>query len=261
MLLLFASLLITGLIAGLLAGLLGIGGGLIIVPALTLILQQQGLGLDRAPAVAVACSLGTMLLTSASAVWFQTRRSAVDWATVSRLAPGMAAGAGIGAVMAAALPGQALLRIFATLAAVIGIRMLMNIQSPRTPVQASARGWWIFGPLIGMVSALMGIGGGSFNVPYLIRNGFLPVHAVAIASACGWPIALGGVIGFVITGWSTTVLQPGTGYFYWPAVVIVGIAGAIAAPAGVALSHRLASTTLKRIFGLLLIALSLRLWV
>ncbi|MEE4296112.1 MAG: sulfite exporter TauE/SafE family protein [Wenzhouxiangella sp.] len=261
MLLLFASLLITGLIAGVLAGLLGIGGGLIIVPALTFLLHQHGVELDDAPAVAVACSLGTMLLTSASAVWFQTRRGAIDWSVVSRLAPSMAAGAGIGAVAAAALPGQTLVRIFAVLAALIGIRMLTNIQSTRAPVKASARGWWLFGPLIGMVSALMGIGGGSFNVPYLVRNGFLPVQAVAIASACGWPIALGGVVGFLIMGWGTTVLQPGIGYFYWPAVLVVGIGGALAAPIGVALSHRLPASTLKQVFGLLLIVLALRLLI
>ncbi len=259
MLLLFTMLLITGLAAGVLAGLLGIGGGLIIVPALTFLLHQQGLGLEQAPAVAVACSLGTMLLTSASAVWFQTRRGAVDWSVVSKLAPSMAAGAGLGAFLAAALPGFVLVRIFAVLAALIGIRMLMDVKLAASAVHPSARCWWFFGPLIGAVSALMGIGGGSFNVPYLIRNGFFPARAVAIASACGWPIALGGVIGFLINGWGTTVLQPGLGYFYWPAVLIIGLAGALAAPLGVAFSHRLPAATLKRIFGLLLIVLALSL--
>jgi uncharacterized membrane protein YfcA len=258
-LLLFTFLLITGLIAGLLAGLLGIGGGLVIVPALTFLLHQQGLELEHAPAVAVACSLATMLLTSASAVWFQARRGAIAWPVVSRLAPSMAAGAGLGAIVASALPGTVLVQIFAVLAALIGLRMLMNIKPDIRAVKPSARGWWFFGPLIGLVSALMGIGGGSFNVPYLIRNGFLPVHAVAIASACGWPIALGGVAGFLITGWGSTLIQPGFGYFYWPAVLVVGIAGALAAPLGVALSHRLPAEMLKRVFGLLLIGLALRL--
>jgi uncharacterized membrane protein YfcA len=259
--LLFTLLMLTGLLAGLLAGLLGIGGGLVIVPALTALLRLQGVEIEQAAAVAVACSLGSMLLTSASAVWFHTRKGAVDWSAVARLAPAMTIGAGLGATAAAALPGQALIRIFAVLAALIGARMLFALQTASMPVHPKPRGWWFAGPLIGAVSALMGIGGGSFNVPYLVHNGFSPVRAVAIASACGWPIAMGGVVGFIIAGWGSTVVEPGLGYLYWPAVVIVGIAGAVAAPAGVALAHRLPAASLRRLFGLLLLVVAARmLW-
>jgi len=259
--LLFTLLILTGLLAGLFAGLLGIGGGLVIVPALTALLRLQGLETEQAAAVAVACSLGSMLLTSASAVWFHTRKGAVDWSAVARLAPAMTIGAGLGAMAAAALPGQALTRIFAVLAALIGARMLLAFQTASMPVHPKPRGWWFAGPLIGAVSALMGIGGGSFNVPYLIRNGFSPVRAVAVASACGWPIALGGVTGFLIAGWGNTVIQPGFGYLYWPAVILIGVAGAGAAPAGVALAHRLPSASLRRLFGLLLLLVAARmLW-
>ncbi|MFP4276693.1 MAG: sulfite exporter TauE/SafE family protein [Wenzhouxiangella sp.] len=259
-LLLFVLLLITGLAAGVLAGLLGIGGGLIIVPALTLLLGARGVDAGLAAPVAVATSLGTMLLTSASAVWFHARRKALHWPTVARLAPAMALGAALGAIVAAALPGQALARIFAVLAALIGLRMLLAIQTERSPLTPRARGWWLAGPIIGAVSALMGIGGGSFNVPYLIRNGYPPVRAVAIASACGWPIALGGVAGFMIAGWGQTILAPGTGYLYWPAVITIGLAGALAAPAGVALAHRLPGQILRRIFGLLLLLIAARMF-
>jgi len=258
--LLFVVLLITGLLAGLLAGLLGIGGGLVIVPALSVLLRMQGVEIDQAVAVAVACSLGSMLLTSASAVWFQARKGAVDWSTVARLAPSMALGAGLGAAAAAVLPGQALARIFAVLAALIGARMLFAIQTTARAVNPRPRAWWLAGPAIGAVSALIGIGGGSFNVPYLIRNGFVPVRAVAIASACGWPIALGGVTGFLIAGWGNTIIQPGFGYLYWPAVIIIGVAGAGAAPAGVALAHRLPAVSLRRLFGLLLLVVAARMF-
>ncbi|MEE4639816.1 MAG: sulfite exporter TauE/SafE family protein [Wenzhouxiangella sp.] len=260
-LLLVTLLLITGLVAGLLAGLLGIGGGLVIVPALTFLLRTQGLTTEAAVPVAVATSLGTMLLTSASAVWFHARRNALHWPTVARLAPTMAAGAGLGALAAAAMPGQALARVFAVLAAIIGVRMLLAVQTTRASRTPFPRGWWLIGPGIGGVSALMGIGGGSFNVPYLVRNGFATVRAVAIASACGWPIALGGVIGFAIAGWGRPAMDFSLGYLYWPGVLVIGLSGAAAAPAGVALAHRLPGTLLRRIFGLLLVLIAVRmLW-
>ena len=252
---------LTGLIAGVLAGLLGIGGGLVIVPALTWILRSQDVAVDIAVPVAVATSLGTMLLTSASAVWFHDRRDGVHWPTVARLAPAVGIGALIGAWSAALLPGLWLARIFALLAAVIGIRMLLDLKPPPLECQPRARAWPLVGPLIGAVSAIMGIGGGSFNVPYLVRNGFPPVRAVAIASACGWPIALGGVGGFIIAGWGEQLLAWSVGYLYGPGVVVIGLLGAAAAPLGVSLAHRLPARRLRRIFGLLLLLVAVRmLW-
>ncbi len=259
-LLLLLLLLITGLLAGLLAGLLGIGGGLVIVPILSLLLRARGMDVELAAPVAVATSLGTMLLTSASAVWFHARRGALDWPTIARLAPAMVLGAGLGALAAAALPGLVLSRIFAVLAAMIGVRMLLALKTSRPALSPYPRGWWLAGPAIGAVSALMGIGGGSFNVPYLVRNGYSTVRAVAIASACGWPIALGGVIGFLIAGWNRPAADLSLGYLYWPGVLVIGLAGAAAAPAGVALAHRLPGEVLRRIFGLLLLLIAVRMF-
>ncbi len=251
----------TGVVAGILAGLLGIGGGLVIVPALTFILRSQGVETDLAVPVAIATSLATMLLTSASAVWFHDRRAGVHWPTVARLAPGVGLGALAGAWIATLLPGLWLGRIFALLAAIIGIRMLLNLK-PRPGDQALyPRAWPVAGPAIGALSAVMGIGGGSFNVPYLVRCGFAPVRAVAIASACGWPIALGGVTGFVAAGWGEHLLGWSIGYLYGPGVLVIGLFGAAAAPLGVALAHRLPADRLRRIFGLLLMLVAIRmLW-
>ncbi len=258
MLLTISMLILTGAAAGVLAGLLGIGGGLVIVPALTFILRAQGVDVGIAAPVAVATSLGTMLLTSASAIWFHDRRGGIEWPAVARLGPAVAVGAAAGALLAAQLPGLTLARIFATLAFVIGLRMLLAVRPPRTERAPWPRGWPLVGPLIGAVSALMGIGGGSFNVPYLARNGYPMVRAVAIASACGWPIALGGLAGFVVAGWGQTFLEHAFGYIHIPALLIIGATGAAAAPLGVALAHRLPATLLKRVFGLLLILVAVR---
>lgn len=254
-----AALLLIGVTAGVLAGLLGIGGGLVIVPALTTLLRMQGAPLEVAMPVAIATSLGTMLMTSASAVWFHDKRNAIDWACVARLAPTMALGALMGGLLAAWLPGRVLALIFAGLALILGLRMLMTSKIDNRHARAFPRYWWLAGPGIGLVSSLMGIGGGSFNVPYLARNGFPMVQAIAIASACGWPIALGGVIGFTLMHPGETLWPNLWGYFYLPGLFLIGIAGMAAAPLGVRMAHYLPTGPLKRIFGVLLMLVALRL--
>src|SRR5690554_6642906 len=136
-------LLIIGLVAGLLAGLLGIGGGLVIVPALTVMLGMAGVPTDSAVAIAVATSLATMLLTSASSVWFHFRRGAVDWPTVARLGAGVACGAVAGAVLATIIPGQHLACVFALIAAVIGLRMLFARRATPASRRPRPRLWWL----------------------------------------------------------------------------------------------------------------------
>ncbi len=251
-------LIATGLTAGLLAGLLGIGGGLIIVPALTWILLTQGAPTDIAVPMAVATSLGSMLLTSASAIWFHDRRGGVDWRCVIRLAPAAGLGAFLGAWLATEIPGMVLARVFAVVAALIGLRMTLVRASERKNRTPFPRAWFAAGPAIGAVSAMVGIGGGSFNVPYLTRNGYPVVQAVAIASTCGWPIALGGVAGFVLLGLGQSIWPASAGYLYLPGLLTIGLAGMISAPAGVALAHRLPAGRLRRVFGVVLVLVAIR---
>ncbi len=251
-------LILTGLLAGCLAGLLGIGGGLVIVPALSWILLAQGAPADVAVPTAVATSLGTMLMTSASAIWFHDRKGGVDWACVGRLAPAVGLGAVLGGWLAVQLPGLALARVFAVIAAVIGLRMLLASATRVAERKPFPRAWPLIGPLIGALSAMIGIGGGSFNVPYLARNGYPMVQAVAIASACGWPIALGGVASFIVLGLGQALWPGSLGYLYLPGLFAIGLAGMLGAPLGVALAHRLPAATLKRVFGGVLLLVALR---
>ena len=256
--LIFLALVMTGLVAGVLAGLLGIGGGLVIVPALTFILLAMAAPMDIAVPMAVATSLATMLLTSASAIWFHDRRGGVDWPCVIRLGPAVGIGALLGAWLAVWMPGDMLARVFAVVAALIGLRMVLARSTPTGQREPFPRGWWVLGPVIGAISAMIGIGGGSFNVPYLVRNGYPMVRAVAIASACGWPIALGGVTGFVVLGWGDDLWTASLGYLYLPGLMAIGLAGMLGAPAGVALAHRLPAVRLRRIFGVILILVAVR---
>ncbi|MBY6204721.1 sulfite exporter TauE/SafE family protein [Halomonas denitrificans] len=252
------ALLSTGAAAGLLAGLLGIGGGLVIVPAVTALLVARGLSVDAAVPAAVATALGSMLLTSASSALAHARGGRMDWAAALRLGPALALGGLFGGWIAPALGGAVLARVFGALAAVIGLRMLFAVRPARAHRPAKARGWWAAGPLIGALSALIGIGGGSFNVPYLVHNGYSPLRAVAVAAACGWPIALAGATGFALRG-----LEPGAvpglfGHLYLPGMVLVGLAGLASAPLGARLAERLGSERLGRVFGALLLVVALR---
>jgi uncharacterized protein len=252
-------LLLVGAIGGVLAGLLGIGGGLVIVPALVWLLLARGVPPDEAVPVAVATSLATMLMTAASAVWFQHRRGALDWPAVGRLAPAVAVGAAVGAGLAVAIPGRMLALVFSVIAAIIGLRMLLATTTRVIDRPAFPRLWWLAAPLIGAISAMIGIGGGTFNVPYLARNGYTMVRAVAIASACGWPIAAGGALVFALTAVEATQLTWHVGHVWLPGMLLIGLAGMLTAPAGVALAHHLPAARLRRLFGLILLLVAVRL--
>lgn len=247
-----------GTVAGVLAGLLGIGGGLVIVPAMTALLMAQGVDVDIAVPMAVATALGSMLLTSAASAWSHTRRGTVDWNAVVRLGPAVALGALLGAWLATAVSGAMLARIFALVTALIALRMLVGGAASTRPVAPRVRAWFLAGPLIGGVSAMIGIGGGSFNVPYLAWNGYSTLRAVGIAAACGWPIALAGSAGFVVEGWGQQLWPSSLGYLYLPGAILIGVFGSLSAPLGVRLAHRIGSAGLARLFGIFLLIVAVR---
>lgn len=251
-------LLILGCLAGLLAGLLGIGGGLVIVPAMSWFLIDRGVEANASISISVATSLASMLLTSASAVVFHARRRVIAREVILRLAPSMALGAAAGALLATWLGGERLAMIFAVIVALIGLRMVLAIDNPARSTDPFPRAWWLIGPVIGAVSAMIGIGGGSFNVPYLRWNGYPMVNAVAMASTCGWLIGLGGALTFALVDVGSDPIWGLVGHVHWPAALVIGLAGAASAPLGVALGHRLPSRQLSRIFGAVLILVAMR---
>jgi hypothetical protein len=208
--------------------------------------------------MAVATSLGTMLLTSAASAASHWRRANVDWPAVIRLGPGIVIGALVGAWIAARMPGDLLARVFAVLAALIALRMLVGSERATRSVESRVRGAWAAGPGIGALSALIGIGGGSFSVPYLTWNGYSTLRAVGVAAACGWPIAVAGSAGFLVAGWQRVDWPNSMGYWYLPGVVLIGAFGSLAAPLGARLAHRLGSTGLARVFGVFLLIVAVR---
>lgn len=257
-----AAYLGTGVLSGLLAGLLGLGGGVVVVPALIWLFAQAGFPADWVPHLAVGTSLATIVGTGSASVYAHHERGAVRWDLFRRLAPWMVLGAWIGSALAGLLADDWLRRIFGLFLLYVGLRMFW-LQAPagvkRSPGQV---GFGLAGTGIGTLSALVGIGGGTLTVPFLARMGQDLRHAVATSSACGLPIAAAGTLGFLIVGWGREGLPAGsTGFVYWPAVASILAASIPAAPLGARLAHGLPLTTLKGIFAVVLVAVSLKLLV
>lgn len=245
--------------SGVLAGLLGVGGGLIIVPALLFILPQINVATAIVPQMAVATSLASVIITSVAATYSHHRRSAVRWPVVARMGIGLAVGACSGAWFAAALPGPILRMSYGVFACAVALVLALRAQpAPRADLPGAV-GLAGAGIVIGAVSAVVGIGGGTLTVPFLRWRRVAMQHAVATSSACGLPIALGGTLGFILLheqGGMYTL-----GYVHWPAALGIGFASVLTVPYGVRLAHRLSSVALTRVFALALALIGLRLLI
>lgn len=256
------SYLLIGVLSGVLAGLFGVGGGVVIVPALILVFTQFEVAGDWIPHLAIGTSLATIIGTGAASTLAHHRRGGVRWDLFAKLAPAIVLGAWAGAALAAFIPELWLKRLFATFLAFVGAHMLLARARAHTAARPMPKtsGLWGVGGGIGLLSSLVGIGGGTMTVPFLNGRGLDIRKAVGTSAACGLPIAIAGAIGFVIAGWDRASLPAlSSGFVYWPAVFIMLLASMPSAPIGVRLAHALPVAVLKRIFAILLLAVAVRL--
>ena len=245
---------VLGLAAGLLAGLLGIGGGIVLVAALVALLPVLGVPKDSVMHVALATSLASIIVTASASANAHRKRGSVLWLSVAWLAPGLVLGGVLGSWLALGLSGLALSWIVGVFCLLMAARMAWPVPQPATSVDAAApRGPLLSaaGLVIGAVSAVVGIGGGSLTVPLLVSRGVATVRAVGSSSACGVVIALASAAGY--SAGSAPGLPAGTyGYIYLPAALGIGFGALLAVPWGVALAHRLSSRALSRVFAMAL---------
>jgi len=254
------SYLLLGCVSGTLAGLLGVGGGLIIVPALIFIFHQQGFADELITHMAVGTSLATIILTSISSVRVHHAHGAVQWMLFKHLSVGIVTGSLLGAWLADSIQATALQVLIALFALAVSLQMGFDFKPTSRQPLPGKRGLWLIGNGIGMLSTLFGIGGGSITVPLLIRFSVPIQQAVATASVCGLPIALAGGLGFVITGWSNPLLPAHSlGYVYVPAFLGIVASSVLFAGFGARLAHRLPAPTLRKLFALLLFAVGVQL--
>lgn len=250
-------LLAIGAFAGVLAGLLGVGGGIVLVPAFYYLFAGLGYETGELMQVCLATSLATIIVTSARSVMSHHRKGAVEWEILKTWALGIVVGAILGVLVAASLRSATLQMIFGSLAFVIGLYMLLGHSEWRIASRmpgAVLRS--ILSPLVGFLSVLMGIGGGSFGVPIMTLHG-VPIHrAVATAAGFGLIIAAPSVIGFLFV--DVAGAPPFTlGAVNLPAFLLVIAMTIFTAPLGARIAHALDPKPLKRVFGVFLTLVAL----
>ncbi len=257
------AMLATGVVSGVAAGLLGIGGGAVIVPALSTALLWMGFDSEVVQHVAVGTSLAIIIPTGIMSARAHQKRGALDMDVFKLWAPFIVAGTFIGGLMAGWYSGDVLRVVFAVMAFVIAANIVFSFQTKLMGHLHSSkpthRGAAF---VVGYLSSLMGIGGGSLTVPTLVAFGQTMHKAVGTSAAIGVAIALSGTLGFLISGWSVSDLPPlSLGYINIVALVLVGAMAAVCAPFGAALAHRLDQKTLKYVFAIFLVAVGLNmLW-
>jgi len=251
-----------GMAAGYLAGFLGVGGGLVMVPAMTFLFlhdtASSGVTADVAIHTAIATSLATMLVTSVSSLSAHHRKGAVQWPLVRMMTPGLVVGGVLGAILASRLSGEMLQKVFAIFSVLAGLQLMLARQPTGHKPMSGPRTTSIVSVAIGAISSLVGIGGGSLTVPWLLWHRVRAQVAVGTSAACGFPIAVAGAMSYVFLGRMTGETTSITGYVHLPAFLGIAITSALVAPLGVATVHRLRPELVRRVFGAFMFAVGLK---
>ena len=249
--------LLVGIAAGFLAGLFGIGGGMIMVAALAFVLPMLAVPEAHVMHMALATSLACIVLTAIASTRAHHRRGSVQWASVAWLVPGLIGGGLLGALFAGALP-DAWLRVgFAIYCFLTAAALFATHKPPAEGASARAPNAMlgVIALPVGILSALVGIGGGSMLVPILIQRGHSAVHAVATSAACGIAVAVAAATGYVFAAQGSEGPLPwgAVGYVHVPTALLLALGSTTATRYGAALAHRLAHQALSRAFALLLL--------
>ena len=248
-----------GAVAGLFAGLFGIGGGVVIVPILVFCLTVQGISDQFIMHLALGTSMASISFTAASSFWAHHRRGAVHWIMVRRITPGILTGAFLGSFLASHLSTNILKGFLVVFLYYVAVQMFMNGEPKSAHGMPGQLAMFGAGNTIGAISSLVGIGGGTLSVPFMMWCNLTLHHAIGTSAAIGFPIAVAGALGYIYNGLGVAGLPEfSLGYTYLPALAGIVASSVFTAPLGVRLAHSLPVGKLKRVFALFLALMGTR---
>ena len=254
----YVAYLLLGAFVGFFAGLFGIGGGLVLVPVLGFLFEAQYLTTQsNLHLLALGTSMAAIILSAVFSTYTHHKHAAVNLNIVRILMPSMLLGAVLGTLFASYVSTFYLTIFFALFVYFAALQMLLNIKPKATRQLPSYLGMTIVGSGIGAISSLVSIGGGTLSVPFMLRHNISLKHAIGTSAALGIPIAIGGTVGYIVTGLTLDDLPPNTlGFVYLPALILLAIGSLFTTPLGARATHRLPIKLLRQGFSLLLLGLA-----
>ncbi|WP_290699828.1 sulfite exporter TauE/SafE family protein [Amphritea sp.] len=256
---LIVSFLALGAVVGFLAGLLGIGGGLVMVPALTSLFIWQGIPLEQVVHLALGTSMASIVVTSISSMRAHHKKGGVLWDVVRLIAPGIVVGAFLATFLAAVLSSKVLGIFFSCFLVYASTQMFLNMKPKPTRILPGRTGLLAAGSIIGSVSALVSIGGGTLTVPFLSWHNIDVKKAIGTSAAIGLPISVAGTIGYLVNGLSVDLnIDYVFGFIYLPGVVLISMMSFLTASLGAHVAHLLPVPVLKKVFAVLLLGLAIK---
>lgn len=255
-----AAYLLLGGVAGFFAGLLGIGAGLLMVPALDELFLAQGMSADLSLRLALGTSMAGIIFNSLASLRAHHRHGAVLWPAVVAISPGIVIGTLAGSQIVRLMPTQTLGIVFAVFLVAVAVQMVLNLKPQPSRQLPGVAGMTATGGAIGLVMSLIAGGGGVLSVPFLIWCNVDVRKAIGTSAAIGFPIAVSGTLGYVMAGFAGSGLPAGSlGFVYLPALCVVVLASSLTARFGADLAHRLPVALLRKIFAALLLVVAARL--
>lgn len=251
-----------GAVSGFLSGLLGVGGGVLFVPALFFSLTSFGYDPEYAMHIALGSSLLIVFATGSTSAYQHYKRGAVDFDRVKAWGPFIVAGVIIGSFFASMVPGQDLKKVFAVVTILIAVYMAFGKEraagaAVRTLQMKIQKGFSFF---IGFLSSMIGVGGAILTVPLMTYIGVPMQRAVGTGAALGVLISLPGAITYMIMGSLQSYDLPpySLGYVNFLAVAAIVPASVLLAPMGVKAAHKMPKAMLRRVFAAVLMIVSIR---
>jgi len=249
--------LLMGLFVGFFAGLLGIGGGLILVTLMVYLFTLQGFPEDRILHMALGTSIASIIFTSISSLRAHHKHGAVRWDIVRGAVPGLIVGTLLGTLVADQLKSKYLAIFFVIFVYYSAVQMFVNAKPKSSRQLPGKLGLNLVSVVVGIVSALVGVGGGVMTIPLMSMCNVPMRNAIGTSAALGLPIAIAGTAGFIATGWGKEHLPDfSLGYVYLPALLGIVIGTLVTVPWGAKMAHTMPVSRLKKIFAVILFILA-----